>query len=238
VTTTTGAAATVVGKPASPMFEAAAEAAGAQKPLVVGDRLDTDVAGAAAMAWDSLFVLTGAGRPADLLTAPDLPTYVGPDVSFVLADAPPGRFRPATPEDAESLGRLLAAAGLSSKDLDERIGRTLVCEVGDREPGGLAATACIEHAGGFGILRSVAVRQDLRGLGLGMLAVAWAVRAGRSAGLSRFSLFTETAAGFFAGLGFRAMDRPNLPEAVRASSQAVEECAASATAMVLDLPAT
>src|SRR5207249_4941262 len=38
ITTTTGAAPTIVGKPARPMFEAAAELTGATKPLVVGDR--------------------------------------------------------------------------------------------------------------------------------------------------------------------------------------------------------
>src|SRR5207237_9355226 len=49
VTTTTGAPATVVGKPARPMFEAAVRITGASHPLVVGDRIDTDIKGAVTM---------------------------------------------------------------------------------------------------------------------------------------------------------------------------------------------
>jgi HAD superfamily hydrolase (TIGR01457 family) len=60
VTAATGAIPTVVGKPHRPLFEAAAERTGSARPLVIGDRLDTDVDGAAAMGWDSLLVLTGA----------------------------------------------------------------------------------------------------------------------------------------------------------------------------------
>src|SRR5439155_16185437 len=73
VTTTTGATPTIVGKPGRPLFEAAAEAVGASRPLVVGDRLDTDVAGAAAMGWESLLVLSGASRPGGLIRGDVLP---------------------------------------------------------------------------------------------------------------------------------------------------------------------
>jgi ribonucleotide monophosphatase NagD (HAD superfamily) len=46
-----------------------AEETGAARPLVIGDRLDTDVAGAVTMGWDSLLVLTGASRIEDLAGA-------------------------------------------------------------------------------------------------------------------------------------------------------------------------
>src|SRR5207247_8838351 len=111
VTTTTGAHPTVVGKPSSPLFQAAAEATGAIAPLVVGDRLDTDVRGAAAMGWDSLLVWTGATRPADLLAARALPTYVGPGLWVLLRERPPGRFRPATDQDVEPIREVLERPG-------------------------------------------------------------------------------------------------------------------------------
>ena len=110
ITTTTGAQPTVVGKPAGPLFEAAAEATGATRPLVVGDRLETDVGGAEEMGWDSLLVLSGAARPADLLASRALPTYVGEDLSAVLDDRPPGRFRRATEREVEPVRALLDAA--------------------------------------------------------------------------------------------------------------------------------
>jgi glycerol 3-phosphatase-2 len=96
ITTTTGARPVIVGKPARPLFEAAAEVTGAVNPLVVGDRLDTDVGGAASMGWDSLLVFSGAASVRDLPRSPHLPTYLGPDLSTLLERPPPARVRPAT----------------------------------------------------------------------------------------------------------------------------------------------
>jgi glycerol-1-phosphatase len=232
VTTTTGATPTIVGKPARPLFEAAAMATGASNPLVVGDRLDTDIAGAAGVGWDSMLVLTGAARPADLPIAKHLPTYLGRDLSHVGRPLLPARFERAAAADTERLRRLIASGGLSHEGIEGRIDRTLICRDGHE----LAATACLEEADGYGLLRSVAVRADLRGSGLGMLVSAAAVREGRAKGITDFALFTETAPAFFELLGFRKTERADLPEPVRNSSYAAEECARSATPMVLTLP--
>lgn len=86
ITTTTGADAEVVGKPFAPLFRSALRRAGGSHPLVIGDRLDTDVAGAAALGWDSLLVLTGVATRAGLATAPDRPTFVAEDLSILLED--------------------------------------------------------------------------------------------------------------------------------------------------------
>lgn len=80
--TATGHKPESVGKPERAMFDRACAGAGAQRPLAVGDRLETDVAGAVAAAIPSLIVLTGVSTPADLLAAPadQRPTYVGRDL--------------------------------------------------------------------------------------------------------------------------------------------------------------
>jgi HAD superfamily hydrolase (TIGR01450 family) len=72
----------VVGKPRPPLFEAARRQISASRPLMVGDRLDTDIAGAEAIGIPSLLVLTGISRPRDLLAAPPAgrPTHVGLDL--------------------------------------------------------------------------------------------------------------------------------------------------------------
>ncbi len=77
----------VAGKPEPAIFRVVTERAGAQRPLVVGDRLDTDIAGAVAAGFPSLLVLTGVSSPHDLLAAPPplRPTYVGADLG-ALAD--------------------------------------------------------------------------------------------------------------------------------------------------------
>ncbi|MEU0531074.1 HAD-IIA family hydrolase [Amycolatopsis tolypomycina] len=59
----------VAGKPQPLLFETAARSVGAQRPLVVGDRLDTDIAGAVAAGIDSLVVLSGVATPKQLIEA-------------------------------------------------------------------------------------------------------------------------------------------------------------------------
>ncbi len=81
VTVTTGSDADVVGKPRPAMFVAARERAGGRRTLVIGDRLDTDIGGAAALGWDSLLVLTGITSTSDLEGADVRPTYVRDDLS-------------------------------------------------------------------------------------------------------------------------------------------------------------
>jgi len=78
----TGRSPVVVGKPEPELHRASVERVGARRPLVVGDRLDTDVLGARTTGTDSLLVLTGVTTLEDLLAAPPpmRPTYVAWDL--------------------------------------------------------------------------------------------------------------------------------------------------------------
>lgn len=84
----TGREPLVAGKPEPPMHREAVLRTGAARPLVVGDRLDTDIEGAVNAGVDSLLVLTGVTDPLDLVLAPPRhrPTYVGADLRALLAD--------------------------------------------------------------------------------------------------------------------------------------------------------
>ncbi len=90
VSTATGARPLVAGKPALPLHAEAVERTGARKPLVVGDRLDTDIEGANAASTDSLLVMTGVTTAAELLTAPPerRPTYLAADLAGLLQPHP------------------------------------------------------------------------------------------------------------------------------------------------------
>ena len=68
----------VVGKPRPPLYRLALDRLGTQpaRTLAVGDRLDTDIVGAAAAGIDSAWVLTGVDRPTDLVVGQASPTYV------------------------------------------------------------------------------------------------------------------------------------------------------------------
>ncbi|MGE5225405.1 MAG: HAD-IIA family hydrolase [Planctomycetaceae bacterium] len=86
ITATTGAQAEVIGKPHAPLLEAARARAGGGVSLLVGDRLDTDIAGAVALGWDSMLVLTGVSTRDDLRVAGFSPTYTAEDLSLLVED--------------------------------------------------------------------------------------------------------------------------------------------------------
>ena len=81
----------VAGKPETPLHEEAVRRTGARDPLVVGDRLDTDIEGAVRAGVPSLLVMTGVARPVDLLAAPEerRPTYVARGLGDGLLEAHP-----------------------------------------------------------------------------------------------------------------------------------------------------
>jgi glycerol-1-phosphatase len=85
----TGQDPVVVGKPYAPLYELCA--ARLQEPpahvLAVGDRLDTDIAGAVAAGMDSVLVLTGVDSVTSLVAAPPSrrPTYLLEDLRSLYA---------------------------------------------------------------------------------------------------------------------------------------------------------
>jgi glycerol-1-phosphatase len=68
----------IAGKPFVPIMEDALRRSGSRAALVVGDRMDTDIAGANAVGLDSLLVLTGVSTVDDFLRAvpAQRPTFV------------------------------------------------------------------------------------------------------------------------------------------------------------------
>jgi HAD superfamily hydrolase (TIGR01450 family) len=65
----TGVRPDVAGKPRPPLFEQAVRRYRSRTPLVVGDRLDTDIEGAHAAGLVGMLVLTGVSGAADVITA-------------------------------------------------------------------------------------------------------------------------------------------------------------------------
>ena len=87
---TTGVTPTAVGKPDPAMHRESVQRSGAERPIVVGDRLDTDIEGASRVGCDSMLVLTGVTTAADLLVAvpEQRPTYVAGSVRGLLEPQP------------------------------------------------------------------------------------------------------------------------------------------------------
>ena len=97
----TGVEPTVAGKPARPLIDETVRRCGGERPLMVGDRLDTDIAGAQVAGVDSLLVMTGVTGLAELVTAGEgeRPTYVSADLAGLTTPHP-------TPEVTETEVRL------------------------------------------------------------------------------------------------------------------------------------
>ncbi|WP_030227321.1 HAD hydrolase-like protein [Streptomyces sp. NRRL WC-3626] len=112
----TGAEPQVAGKPLPPMHRETILRTGAERPLVVGDRLDTDIEGAFNGEVDSLLVLTGVADGAQLLAAPPRhrPTYVDADLRGMLTGQP--EVAPA--DDGFRCAGWTARAGAGQLELD------------------------------------------------------------------------------------------------------------------------
>lgn len=90
VVSATGVEPVSAGKPEPTMFRLAAQRRGSSRTLVIGDRLDTDLAGARAAGFPGLHVLTGVSTARDaVLAAPgERPTFVGADLRSLLITHP------------------------------------------------------------------------------------------------------------------------------------------------------
>jgi glycerol 3-phosphatase-2 len=90
IATATGVQPVVAGKPEPPLHQESVLRTGAKHPLVVGDRLDTDIEGAHRVGADSLLVLTGVTGPAEAVLAPpsQRPTYLAEDLAGLLEPHP------------------------------------------------------------------------------------------------------------------------------------------------------
>lgn len=80
------------------------------------------------------------------------------------------------------------------------------------------------------LLRSVAVNETFRGMGYGKALVDTAISNGRQNGVRNIYLLTDNASKYFENLGFAAVNRKDIDEAVKASPE-FGACCATAVAM-------
>ena len=84
----------IAGKPERPLVHESILRTGAQRPVMVGDRLDTDIEAAMRAGIPSLLVLTGVTHAEDLLAAPaqQRPDLLSADLSGLLREHPEVRL--------------------------------------------------------------------------------------------------------------------------------------------------
>jgi glycerol 3-phosphatase-2 len=86
----TGTPPVVAGKPEPPLHRESVIRTGARRPLVIGDRLDTDIEAARNAGTDSLLVLTGVDNAHTVTLAParQRPTYIAETLDALLRPYP------------------------------------------------------------------------------------------------------------------------------------------------------
>ena len=142
------------------------------------------------------------------------------------------QLSPASPRDAEAIRRLLAENALPGGDIDAHLGDFIVAKVGDE----IVGVAGLEIAGDAALLRSVAVRHDFRGSGMGRLLCERALARAKQRGVKSVYLLTTTAADFFKQkLDFTALDRSAAPQAIQQTHEFREACPASASLLARKL---
>ena len=145
IATFAGVEPVVAGKPAPPLLEETVRRVGGAHPLMVGDRLDTDIEGAHAVDLPSLLVLTGVSWLEDLVAAgPDLrPSYIAPTLEGLFEPHPV----PSTSDEGAELG------GWTARVEDGRL--TVTGAGSDADWWRVVATAAWHHLDGTG--RPVAI---------------------------------------------------------------------------------
>ncbi len=157
--------------------------------------------------------------------------------AFIRAKKPASRLtagkdyviRPAGTADVQAIEELLTSSGLTAVEIAAGLERFLVA---DR--GGVAGVVGSEYVPGAVLLRSLAVAPAARKAGVAASLMDEALARAKAAGSSVAYLFTNTAADYFVGRGFRVIERADVPKAFL-DNPAVSTCCSSAVAMKLAL---
>jgi amino-acid N-acetyltransferase len=126
----------------------------------------------------------------------------------------------ARPSDRTAIETLLVAAGLPLAGLEPALATAVVA----RESGEVVGCAALEPYGAAGLLRSVCVVEVLRGTGIGQRLVAEVESLAAETGVTTLYLLTETAAEWFARLGYSTVSRGDVPRDLAASPEFTDAC--------------
>jgi amino-acid N-acetyltransferase len=136
--------------------------------------------------------------------------------------------------DLAAIRGLLEAAGLPTADLEGSQPEFIVL----REAGRLIAAGALQRFGSTALLRSVVVEAADRRRGFGERIVRALEQLARQGQIAELVLLTQTAAGFFARQGYRAIERSAAPAATQASAEFRTLCPGSAICMRKQLAAS
>jgi amino-acid N-acetyltransferase len=127
---------------------------------------------------------------------------------------------------------LLHSSGLPYKDIT--IDKSLMISYRD-DNGSLIGSGGLEFYGSYALLRSVAVRKDFQGKSFGKAIINDLLHRAEAQGTTNVYLLTETAHDYFSRIGFSDVERNNVPQEIRLSSEFSNVCPVTAACMVYTL---
>lgn len=130
-------------------------------------------------------------------------------------------------EEFDSVFELLAEAKLDFSDLKQPNIRLFRFE----ENGQTIGAGGLEISHDQALLRSVAVKKELQGKGLGKEIVAKMEEVARQSGIQSLFLLTTTATHFFSSLGYQKINRDDFAESLKQTTQFAGLCPVSAVCM-------
>ena len=141
------------------------------------------------------------------------------------------QFREATARDWPTIETLLTACDLPLDGARDHPANFVLCEDGAT----LLGCAGAELYGDAALLRSVAVRSDTRGAGIGDKLTSLVLDRLRARNVKTVALLTTDAQSYFSKRGFCPVERSALPPALSNSAEMRGACPATAVAMVVHL---
>jgi amino-acid N-acetyltransferase len=135
-------------------------------------------------------------------------------------------LRPIAMAEREALAAALRSADLPVDDIGDG-GRFYALDVA----GAVAGFGGLEGAGPDQLIRSVVVRPERRGEGLGVKLVRSLADQAKHDGVARLWLLTTTAEGLFGRLGWVAAARSDAPAAIASSREFASLCPETAVLM-------
>jgi N-acetylglutamate synthase-like GNAT family acetyltransferase len=144
------------------------------------------------------------------------------------------RPMPATREDLPDILRLLESAGLPTVGLKDGNCSLVVQKDGE---GQIAGVGGVEFYGTQALFRSLCVRPDLQGKGIGTRLTAALIRMARAQGCKEAYLLTTTAERYAERRGFRAIERSEVTGPVTQATEFQSACPKTAMVMRMSLAA-
>ena len=136
-------------------------------------------------------------------------------------------IKPAKPESIEGIKSLLAANNLPTSDITDETVRLFVV----RQNNELVAAVGVEVYSRTGLLRSLAVKDSLKGNGIGEMLVNHLFDYCASEQVSELYLLTTTAEKYFERFGFQQISRDTVSEEIRQTREFQDICPCTAVVM-------